>query len=159
MEFLEKNLEDIIFETPTENLDDRGLYVLGKRYRQLRIGNYGIADMVTMSREYINYPHTTYSILHITVYELKKNKLDENTLCQASRYVKGIKRYIKQRNIFNNCSVEFKIVLVGKTFNLNNSFVYLADFVDNVEIYTYEYKFNGINFIDHSGWYLKDEGF
>ena len=159
MEFLEKNLEDIIFETPSDNLGDRGLYVSGKRYRQLRIGGYGIADMVTIDKEYINYPHTCYTILHITVFELKKNKLDESSLCQASRYIKGIKRYLKQRDIFNNFPIEYKIVLVGKTLNMNSSFVYLTDFVENLEVFTYEYKFNGINFIDHSGWHLKDEGF
>ena len=50
MKFLEKDLEDIIFEAPREELAKRGLHIEGKMYRQLRIGNYGIADLVTIQR-------------------------------------------------------------------------------------------------------------
>jgi hypothetical protein len=50
MNFLEKNLEDIIFETHENKLRDRGLEISGKKLRQLRIGNYGIADMITYTR-------------------------------------------------------------------------------------------------------------
>ena len=40
MDFLEKDLEDIIYNASNEQLDKRGLRVRGKRFRQLRIGNY-----------------------------------------------------------------------------------------------------------------------
>ena len=72
MKFLEKNLEDIIWEASNEKLQERGLNISGKKLRQLRIGNYGIADLVTFDRDYY---HTEYlhPFLNITVYELKKN--------------------------------------------------------------------------------------
>lgn len=35
MDFIEKNLEDIIFETPNEILIDRVLYICGKKFRQV----------------------------------------------------------------------------------------------------------------------------
>ena len=50
MKFLEKDLEEIIFETSNKELNERGLFVYGKKYRQLRIGNYGVADLVVVDR-------------------------------------------------------------------------------------------------------------
>ena len=45
MTFLEKDLEQIIFETPKEKLQEKGLVIKGKLLRQIKIGNYGIADL------------------------------------------------------------------------------------------------------------------
>lgn len=50
MNFLEKNLEDIIYETNNKYLRERGLFINGIKKRQLRIGNYGIADIVTFKK-------------------------------------------------------------------------------------------------------------
>ena len=38
MEFLEKDLEQIIWEASDNDLEDAGLDFYGKRFRQLRIG-------------------------------------------------------------------------------------------------------------------------
>ena len=47
MSFLEKDLEDIIFETDNDLLFEHGLFIDGQKKRQVRIGNYGIADLIT----------------------------------------------------------------------------------------------------------------
>jgi hypothetical protein len=159
MEFLEKNLEDIIFKTSSYDLRKRGLYVSGKRFRQLRIGDYGIADMVTIDKEYLNYPDSAYSVINITVFEFKKNLINTDTLLQASRYVKGIQRYFYKHEKFINKEINFKIVLVGKTIAKGADFTFLSDFVDNLEVFTYDYNFDGIKFESHSGWFLTQEGF
>ena len=67
MDFLEKDLEEILKTTPTEKLYDAGLdflYRCSKVLTQVKIGNYGVADMVTYSR-YKSY-------ITINVVELKK---------------------------------------------------------------------------------------
>lgn len=83
MKFLEKDLEDIIFNADNESLQSRGLEIRGFKKRQLNIGNYGIADIVTFERsnyideeyaEYVGGENKTHSRPIITVYELKKNK-------------------------------------------------------------------------------------
>jgi hypothetical protein len=51
MDFLEKDLEDIIFDSPNEELRKRGLNIWGKKKRQLNIGNYGRADIITYDKE------------------------------------------------------------------------------------------------------------
>jgi hypothetical protein len=156
MEFLEKNLEDIIFETSTEDLLSRNLKVSGKRYRQLRIGSYGVADLVTLEK--VNQFEDT--ILQITVYELKKDKINISSLSQASRYVTGIKRYFEQNNKFVFTEIDYKIVLVGKNIETSGDFVYLTDFLaTSVDCYTYDYKFDGLSFKLHYGWKMKDEKF
>lgn len=71
MQFLEKDLENIIWETNNKKLQEKGLLIEGKKFRQLRIGNYGICDILTVQRE--NY-YLGFSYLNITIYELKKEK-------------------------------------------------------------------------------------
>lgn len=50
-DFLEKTLEDIIFETSNDDLKERGLWICGNKKRQVKIGNYGIADLITCNIE------------------------------------------------------------------------------------------------------------
>ena len=52
MKFFEKDLEEIIYLSDKDKLSDRGLYLNGKLKRQLRIGNYGVADLIEYKRPY-----------------------------------------------------------------------------------------------------------
>lgn len=155
MNFLEKDLEQIIFETDNQFLRNRGLkYIDGEKRRQVRIGNYGIADLITIQRvqgdEFCN------PILFITCFELKQNIIDYNSLKQVSRYKKGILEYLKFRNFEQNVIV--RMVLVGKTVD-ESDFCYLIDFVEYLTVYTYDYKVDGINFESHKGYHLTKNGF
>lgn len=76
MEFLEKDLEDIIWEAYQSEygkyeLFNKGLAISGKMYRQVNLGDYGILDLMTVS---IN-PKDVI----ISIYELKKKIL---LICQ-----------------------------------------------------------------------------
>ena len=174
MEFLEKDLEDIIFDTDNDKLQDRGLNIIGFKKRQLRIGKYGVADLVTFSSS-INRDDYEKSkgekitpYLHITVYELKKDKVGVNAFMQAVGYIKGIQRYLEKRDFkFKVC---YSIALIGRTIEFSTGFSYLPDVCnyDRVEfdysefltIYTYSYNaLNGVEFNDKSGYKLIDEGF
>ena len=71
MKFLEKDLENIIWESDNEKLREKGLEIYGKKFRQIRIGNYGVADLITVDRRKDCFDG---NFLDITVYELKKEK-------------------------------------------------------------------------------------
>jgi len=156
MDFLEKDLEEIIYNANKEELHKRGLFINGKLFRQLRIGNYGIADLVEVER--------LSGQLYITVYELKKDKIGISAFLQGLNYVRGIKSYIeKERG--KSISVYFQIVLIGKKIDSNSSFCYLPEFLINFDganfltNYTYSYSVNGIIFKEESEYDLIDKGF
>lgn len=150
MTFLEKDLEDIIYNTKNSHLQMRGLWIEGKKVRQLKIGNYGIADVVTVVRNY------EVNRLTITIYELKKDTIGVNTFMQAIRYAKGIDSWIRKNKKFE---YDIRFGLVGKVIDFNTDFIYLADIYENIELYTYEYEFDGIHFKHHRRYSLTNEGF
>lgn len=157
MDFLERDLEDIIYDTPSEYLYKRGLNVYGKRIRQLRLGNYGIADLVTIRKRFTPEEDNCFSYheFFITIYELKKGNINISTYLQAIRYCRAIQRIFEKRKI--NAHFKFKIVLVGKTLDISSDFVYLTEFNDMVELYTYQYKIDGLYFKSHYGYKLTHE--
>jgi len=169
MEFLEKDLEEIIFNASDKDLNKKGLSSFSswrsvtKRKRQLKIGNYGIADMVTFERVKL-YPDKRRkkpyrSKLIITVYELKKDAISVSAFFQALRYVKGIKRYLSCRNNFG-FDIEYKIVLIGRQdLSTETDVIYLNDIFDNVELYGYNYSIDGLKFKSLSAYCLIKEGF
>lgn len=149
MEFLEKDLEQIIWETDEQTLFERGLAINGRKYRQLKIGNYGIADIVTFEREHgINH-------MKFTVYELKKEVINVSALLQAYSYVKGISSYLK----FRGWDYEFEVVLIGKQIETSTSFCYLTDLIDNFFVFTYHMDIDGLFFTPQINYDLKNKGF
>lgn len=171
MEFLEKDLEQIIYESGSEQLLEKGLYVYGKRKRQLKIGNYGVADMVTIVRPNYNFTFKEAYKGIITVYEFKKDKVSVSTFLQAIRYLKGIQRYLESRGkmeLYN-----YQIVLVGREMDLSSSFSYLTDMISSnlyevgindenkfsLDVYTYKYKIDGLEFEREADYKLIEEGF
>lgn len=170
MNFLEKDLEQIIYEANRHSLADRGLYDFGIFKRQLRIGNYGIADIVSIRRPYVDPTNKVPYKGLITIYELKKDVISGSTFFQALGYLKGIDRYLRKRN--KEDFYDFSIRLIGSSVDTSNSFCYLSEFVNstddscigsynslNLEVYTYKYDFNGISFTEQSGFKMMNEGF
>lgn len=150
MDFLEKDLEDIIFETDSSILDMAGLEVFDNKLRQVIIGNYGVCDLISWYKIDSN-------TIHIQVFELKKGEININTYLQVIRYAKGLISYLKQRNV--SFTYYISIILIGRTIDLSNSFVYIPEFNRNVQFYTYEYKINGLYFKKSSNYTLTNEGF
>lgn len=178
MQFLEKDLEDIIYESDREALDKRGLFIDEGSImkRQLRIGNYGVADLVTFRRDFDweydvshrnkdNEPVCCIKNKHsliVTIYELKKGAIGLDAFMQAVRYAKGIKRYLQERGF--GFKVKFNIVLIGNRLNVESGFLYLEDIVSspdgfNLDFLTYDYKIDGIHFKSERYYTLIDEGF
>lgn len=166
MKFLEKDLEEIIYESHKNNkkeLYEKGLPTIGKMHRQLRIGNYGIADLVTFNKCF-SYYHDS-NCLKITVYELKKEKAGISAFLQAVRYCKGISQYVKFRN--KDICLSFEIVLCAKEIDTNSDFIFLNDFMSDswigvgihLSCYSYSYGLNGIKFKLEHGYSLTNDGF
>jgi len=163
MKFIEKNLEDIVFESNRLELKKRGLQIDGKLLRQVRIGNYGVADLISIKR-----PRPSICeepMLEITIYELKQDIININTLLQASRYVKGINRWFEESKYYDYNNISVKIVMIGSRIDTNSDFIYLKDICYNknfenlIDIYSYEYKIDGIYFKNCPIYTLINEGF
>lgn len=160
MDFLERDLEDIIFNSNLHSLQQRGLEISGKRKRQVRIGNYGIADIITISKPsyektFFDEEMAHHGQIEICIYELKQNKIDANTLMQSYRYKKGVSRYLESRYF----EAKINVVLIGKSIEQNGDFPYLIGDIDGVDVYTYNYLIDGIHFVKRDGFYLSEEGF
>lgn len=164
MEFLEKDLEEIIWQTDNDLLFKKGLEISGKKLRQLRIGNYGIADLVTYEKSYLPYNNP---FIEITIYELKKDKVGIGAFLQAIRYAKGIITWIEDKKP----SLDYKInlVLCSKKVDDVSDFIFITDvFANNefslhgvvsVDFYSFKYDINGIEFKKESGYNLVNTGF
>lgn len=159
MEFLEKDLEQIIFEANEKELDNAGLILRGKRYRQLRIGSYGIADLVYIIRPHFNPYSKTMMKGKISVVELKQNTITVSAFLQAVRYVRGIQRFFELHRADLQDCFDFEIVLIGSKLDMDSSVVFLPDLFQNdsdgfiyessittVEILTYKMNLDGLRF-------------
>lgn len=168
MDFLEKDLETIIWESDKTKLEDRGLCISGKLFRQLKIGNYGVADLIEVERQSAYGDYVDPKLI-ITVYELKKDKVGISAFLQAVRYCKGISSYLNKREIYD---FSFKICLIGKSVDIDGSLIYLTDLINadsdnsnsngyllDVLYYVYEYKIDGLKFEQVSNYRLINEGF
>jgi hypothetical protein len=163
MDFFERDLEDIIFnalqtEEGRDVLNEKGLNVdfevgLLRTARQLRIGNYGMCDIITMSRgntEIDEQWGMTQPNLYINVYELKRGKIDADALIQVKRYMTGVEHYMK---LFHpKLGVYVRGTIIGRSI-CTNDWVYLVGDLDRIEFYSYSYSIDGIDFKEHNGPY------
>lgn len=163
MEFLEKDLEDVICDAlktkeGQESLYDKGFhFTLSnghlKYKRQLNLGVYGICDLIISSKddsELTDIFGLMQSRLTIEVVELKKGVLNERSLIQVMRYVRGVERYMKRHH--PNAWYSVIPTLVGKSVD-DGDWVYLIDRVDGLRVFTYRYGIDGISFEEHRGFY------
>lgn len=155
MGFLENNLEEIIYNNP-DGVRNRGLNIYNHAHvsRQLRLGNYGVADLVGFDIE----PNLYGEKLIVTVYELKKDAVDFKTLAQALRYVTGISRLF---DIFWGMPsvTEFNICLIGKKVSHEYDLLSFMGNMGTLHAFTYEYCLDGIKFKNESNYRLTAEAF
>ena len=172
MKFLEKDLEQIIFEASLKDLRMSGLLIYGVKKRQLKIGKYGIADLVYIERPRYHSGMKDMAKGTINIIELKQNKISVSAFLQAVRYARGIQRFLSIRKPNLSYCFDFNIILIGSEIDLQSSICYLPElFVSesiernlydaqrtSVELYTYSYEFTGLKFIQHNQYKLKHEG-
>lgn len=158
MKFLEKDLETIIATTDQELLTERGLPLnYDKILRQVDLGSYGIADLITI--DYFlrgKKPNGYTRDITVTIFELKQNKINEKTLFQALTYYKGLKIFIQDKYKLEWSNVKYQIVLIGSEIDVSTNFIHLADFCPSFILYTYAYHFDGIWFTKRDNWVIKN---
>lgn len=162
MNFLEKDLEEIIFNSNRDQLSERGLIVNGKIKRQLNLGKFGILDLLTIEKEQEGYG----SNLVFTIYELKKDCIGISAFLQALSYARGIKLYLEKKRRIYHFSI--KIVLIGKTIDTKGSFCFIPDLfqstppflhdgqITDINFYTFKYGIEGISFKEENNYLMKN---
>lgn len=147
IEISEKQLEDLIMSADAKTLRSIGLNErLGLMIRQFDLGNYGIADIVSIVID------SRREIL-VTIFELKKCQLDLNTIVQCARYIKGAKEYIDTHYNTNRTVVRFKMVLIG--LQVAHDLKFICDCFDNLSVYQYNYSIKGVKFIPQEYSFVK----
>jgi hypothetical protein len=172
MRFLEKDLEQIIYEQHTSGSDflyERGLNFQGKCFRQKKIGNYGIADLIFAEKPYFHTHWKRHQKGIINVVELKKDKISVSSFFQAVGYLKGVQRYLKKRGVFYDYN--YVITIIGSEIDTSSTISFLPDFFiyheesdkDEypkfcVQMFTYKYEIDGISFHEVGNYSLTNEG-
>lgn len=165
MDFLEKDLEEILKTTPTDKLAEAGLsfFYKSKILTQVKIGNYGVADMITYKR--------IENCIFIYIVELKKDTIGISAFLQAIRYARGLQRYFSTRGYeeFDGLFLEkrdtyfvsINIVLIGRKLDTGGSFCYYLPSIMpyQFKFYSYDYNFDGLKFKSENNWKLTEEGF
>jgi len=148
MDFLEKDLEDILFDNNPEDICMRGLRCFKYDYmqRQVDLKQYGIADLITLEK---NGKH-----LHFTVYELKNKVLNPAAFWQTIRYIRGIQHALSKCN-FKNRTISVYGVMIGRSIDLNTDLCFLPSIVSVIDMYTYQYNLYGMTFQKVNNTYTK----
>lgn len=156
MKFLEKNLEDIIYESDNERLNQRGLPIKGAKLRQVKLGGYGVADLITIEREPVCSNNKYYGHnIHITIYELKQIEIGYSALGQCCRYQQAITEIIEKYKPIGYKIYNYTIdmVLIGYQITKGNDFCYVANNDHFLRVYLYDYGLDGITFELSTGWH------
>jgi hypothetical protein len=170
MSFIEKDLEEIIYTSGRDVLEERGLLIEGELRRQVKIGNYGIADLISITKPFYYIGRNGQHELQmgcITIYELKKEKIGISAFLQVLSYVKGIQSYLEKRqkqHLFYT-----SIVLVGKSIDTSGTFCYIPDIFElsssnsfdygTINFYTYNYQIDGLYFKSEKNYDIVKQGF
>lgn len=118
---------------------------------EVKIGNYGRADIVGAISDNDEDPT---KILY-TVIELKNRILEPKDLVQLARYMKGLKRQCKKKEI--DCKVNGALIGV---FDKASDLMYASSAFDNLSIFGYEIcPHDGFQITDMSEYSLIKEGF
>lgn len=131
-DFLEKTLEEIIFEN-RDKVHGRGFpNFLANAKRQFIMPIYGTCDIFSWEISEKSFKGK--------IFELKKDKVDINTLSQVIGYGKQLDAILINR--FQN--IDISLYAIGNEIDTN--VLNLAYWGLNVHIYTYDYSFDGLVF-------------
>lgn len=129
----EKDLEDAICEF----IEEYGKCPLTNNpvthwYRQVKIGSYGVADIVKI---YIG----GHGYIEVTVLELKNEELTVNSIAQVSRYSSGISHFISKKFKKLESYITVNSELLGAGFKESDDLCFLHNQLnDLISIYTFD---------------------
>lgn len=147
MVLLEKELEEIIYSAPHEELSKRGLHLKNNLLRQVSFGDYGICDLIAYER----YRDPVSHVLEIDIIELKKDTVCPKAYFQSLRYAFAVDKSMKQRCFSHE--VHINIILIGR--QIDKDIYYLINHFNNhidrnhyfnLAVYKYSYYIDGLKF-------------
>ena len=139
----EKDMQEVFVEWLIGN------HSPSKILQYFRIGDYGIADIITINMEF-----------KIDIWELKNRPFEIKDLLQILRYHKGLCSIYEKSfdKIFSFQTIQIGLNFVCTDFEISNDYIYLPDvFEECVDFYKSEIKLSGVDFIPISGYYLKNQ--
>ena len=146
--FYEETLEDLIFNNAKtaegrKVLETCGLEIKGKLIRQVTIGNYGRADLISL---YVNGKEDGKHRVYVTVYELKKDNIGKKVVFQAARYIYGLRKFFERSKYAKDYSLNLKAVIIGSQIEDDGYYEFISALCPSLELYTYDYKISGLSF-------------
>lgn len=165
MKFLEKDLEDIIYNN-AKACYDRGLKMgtpgrTGILMRQVKLGDYGVADMiaieVNLQPVYAPWEESFHREVILTIIECKLNEVNVSTYLQAKRY-KAALTQILQFYSLDNTDITINTVLIGQTVDVNSDFIFQYQDDKDCTIFTFTYGIDGIHFEEVDKNWVKGDG-
>lgn len=148
MDFLERDLEDILFNSDRNKIQERGLrcFYYDSIFRQVNIDSYGIIDLVTIK--------ISKGLILIHCYELKNKKINAATFWQTIRYIKAIKHVVSNYNLKNHLVVVLG-VMIGREVDQEGEFCFLPTINSDISMFTYSYGVDGISFDEITDSYVR----
>lgn len=143
LNILEKDLEDYIYNlSQTREGRDKmlkdGIDIPCPLYRQVRIGDSGIADLIGFCLEPKDLNVWDTDNIFVEVMELKKGIINLNTLLQACRYARCLMNSLAED--FSGHTFTPRITLIGDNINYSKEFFAVMSLMNNVRLFCYEVK-------------------
>jgi len=150
----EKELEDWIYnESEATSINPINNEEIHSIYRQVDLGSYGVADLVT----FLHMPNG----MEITIIEVKKENIDVKTFAQLSRYRKGVERYFEGSH--DSYCIEIRLIAVAPEIVKNDDSVWLSDLLtSSTDFYAFTCNVDlkdGVVFNQTTGWVKSNEDF
>lgn len=121
----EKDLEDVIWNN-LRYFDE--LPEGEEKFRQPRLGDYGVADIITIQ----HCATQGVKIIHVHLIELKNTPLKYEHIGQCARY----KRFFEKANETTPFIITFSASLIGlKTFPVSSDLEFIAQEVEWLDVY------------------------
>lgn len=139
MDFLERDLEDILFKSDKSVIQNRGLscFIYDHIFRQVNITGYGIIDLLTIS--------CSHRVIVINIYELKNKQLNASAFWQTVRYIKAVKDVISSYHLHNH-HIDINGFMIGREIDTSGDFCFLPTINSSISMFTYNYELDGIRF-------------
>lgn len=146
MDFLEKDLEDLIYQTPIDNLKERGYRresLLTHVIRQPNLGHYGKPDLVEFGWHWFSDPGMHRAFIRIV--ELKKGAIGLKACVQGARYRVGLMHWIREMKPFIEDDSSIEVLMIGRELDLSDNVFLMAE-LEHFEFMTYSYDIDGLRF-------------
>lgn len=153
MELTEKEIEDYIFNAAQtvegqRALQERGLGVWGKMFRQVNLGSCGRLDLISVGAppRGSSMNRTDSTGICITVYELKRDIIDMRTIGQAMRYVSALEEWLRPKLETKKRALNIHACVIGNYIRIEDDTRYLLSQMNNISAVEFQYDLNGIQF-------------